>query len=328
MKELHNSYAELAQATKLSVSVVKQKRIKYRDGVTRALAKWKADIMNNTHLLPVPALKKLLAFSWLFPHCVHYDAKIMGDRNLLDYYEKFLAKEQNHARRYKDQQKLLECDRLEKDFLKATGRVVPVLQHADIIDYARDVCVLVSGQILRFNTNVDDIPVCDTFAAMCFSPDPPEQYSPVTAFCHEVRVPHNSILHKLWKVASTRFAMVCAEKCTRSATRLTLDSAAAHIALMEIKRCLPVKDLIPMHTELSLVLCKSDFEAKGRKMASLVKSHCDFVVQHFKERDACMTMLTAPVSPSHHPSLNSMDIESLRQMRAKSKIFYSSFWKL
>lgn len=204
---------------------------------------------------------------------------------------------------------MLACDKLEKEFWKVTGKSTPVLNHADIVEYAHDVCVLDSGHVLRFDTQVKEISVLDMFAALCFSPEPAKKYSAVSALCHEVRVPRNSVVHKLHKVTSTRTVMLCAEKRAHSATCATLDTCAAQVALLDIRSTF-VKDLILMHTELSLVLYTSDFECKARKVASLMKTHRKSVVHHCQVQDECMTMLKAPAAHVH-PSLMSRDIEEL-----------------
>ncbi len=88
---------------------------------------YRKDIDNDTLETPVPAIKKLLCFQWLFPHCAHYDATVMGQRNLLCYFDKFIAKEWKVALRSRNTATLQQCDELQAEYHKVTG-TAPVLK--------------------------------------------------------------------------------------------------------------------------------------------------------------------------------------------------------
>ncbi len=73
LKNIHDAYAELSCICSTSVNDCKKRRVKYRDGLTKAVWQYKCDLKNQTVDMPVPAIRKLLAFQWLMKHSEHYE---------------------------------------------------------------------------------------------------------------------------------------------------------------------------------------------------------------------------------------------------------------
>ncbi len=91
-------YEDMGCELSLSAEEVWKRRIKYVDGVTKALMQLKIDIQNDTTVCPIPAIHKLRLFRWLWPHSKNYDADLMRVVDFEAYTERALVVQVNRLK--------------------------------------------------------------------------------------------------------------------------------------------------------------------------------------------------------------------------------------
>ncbi len=181
--------------------------------------------------MPVPAIRKLLAFQWLMKHTEHYDAKLMGQENFLMYMTKFLTTERKIASRKGNKQRLLECDELYKQYLKVTGHDV-VLEYGFQVQLSSKVCILPSNEAVLFDTTVENVPELQSCYLNFFSLTPIKFTNPpLQRICHTIRVPRTSVVHMLREVTAARNAIEVCREHVVSATLASLQVQAAQTGL-------------------------------------------------------------------------------------------------
>ncbi len=99
---IQNCYGQLAAQLGITAEEAKKKCIKYVDSMTKALAQLKDDLICGTSVCPVPAMHKLHAFRFLWPHSKHYDEELMKDVVFDHYLERALQVEVNRLTRAKE----------------------------------------------------------------------------------------------------------------------------------------------------------------------------------------------------------------------------------
>ncbi len=99
--KMKKSYEDMAVSLNLSVEQVKACRVKYRDGVTKAVKQYAKDLCTGRSDSPTAAATKLSVFYWLMPFSCHYDASTMADQNLDQYIERIIRGHANRLDRHK-----------------------------------------------------------------------------------------------------------------------------------------------------------------------------------------------------------------------------------
>lgn len=116
------AYNTIASTLGMSVTEVKRRKAKFRDGVTRALHTVMADIDAETSVAPIPGLLKLWCFQWLWQFCSSYNPKL--DTGVFKrYVSRLMAR--TTKRRSKDVTALL--------------FIIEQMQHVDLVDDAANV---------------------------------------------------------------------------------------------------------------------------------------------------------------------------------------------
>ncbi len=115
---MRQCYSTLAVKLNTTEDDMRKRRIKYVDGVTKALGQLKEDIMSEQTLCPIPAMYKLITFRWLWPYSKNYDEQLMAGVVFDDYMDRALTRDLKKLTRAKqDITMVLKALSVVKEFL-------------------------------------------------------------------------------------------------------------------------------------------------------------------------------------------------------------------